>query len=1145
MKNFSYWKKYVHLPLFPIKLLRIMKVSVLLMCLLTFSVSGSVYSQNTLLNLDVKGQTIRDVLKSIEKQSSFRFFYNDEFTDLNRAISISADDKTIDDVLAIVFNKADVTYKVLDNNLVVIAPVSSIQQLTVSGTITDSQTGEELVGVNVVVEGSTVGTVSDISGKYSISVPDANTTLVFSFIGYTTSKIPVGGRNAVDVALIPDVKSLDEIVVIGYGTAKKSDITGAVSSVTAEKIKAVPVNDFRQALQGRAAGVDVNYGNRRPGEGASVLIRGRRSFKASNDPLYVIDGIPTSNAQLGDINPTDIESMEILKDASATAIYGSRAANGVVLIQTKRGKAGKTNVTYDGYFGLSEIAKKMDFENGAEYAEQKREAYRSNNKLYYKSPYADPFYDYFDANGIFRQDPKLWESVAMGYEWEDEAKTIVKRDAKGIPIYHPERVRTTDWESLVLRKGLTQNHQVSIAGGTEKTKAMFAVTSFNEEGVVKGQDYQRYSFRLNLDHIITDWFKIGASTNYSYSKQNYGSNLYHAATGMLPLAIPYDSEGKIIFKPGNDALIFTPLYDIDGVKNERIKARFFAAIYAELKLFKDLTYRLNFGPDFGHYRNGEFQAAMTSSRQGVSPWARNYQDQRWNYVLENILTYTKSFGDKHDLTITAMQSIQEERFEKSEIKAFNLAYESQLWYNIGSAVNVDGIGSELWTQRMTSFMGRVNYSYANKYLITITGRQDGASMLAKGHKYDFFPAVALAWKISQEDFMQGVPYLSNLKLRGGYGVTGNSSISPYQTLGELTRTQYDWNGSPAYGYRPGTIPNKNLKWESTSSTNVAIDFGLFDNRITGTIDAYRSNTTDLLMEMQLPTVTGFSPFLSNVGATRNSGLEIQLSAVILNNPDGFKWTTDLMWYKNKEEIMELYGGKKDDIGNSWFIGQPIRTWYNYKLEGIWQDTPQDSATMKLYNARGRQFKPGKIRVADLNNDTLINASDRQILGSDVPDWTGSWGNTFSYKGVELSFFLYIKQGQMLNANALSDRVNLFGRYRNLDVHFWQPTDPNRANATHPRPFADQEFPEFRDVYRYVDGSFVKLRNVTLAYTFPSNIASKLKMQNLRIYMSAQNPITWTKYKGLDPEFVTNSTTGETGMDSPSTRLYTVGVNVTF
>lgn len=1115
-----------------------MKVTIALFLIVVFQAGATVYSQNTRIELSAQGKTLKEILKDIEKQSNFRFFYNDEFSILNQPTSINVSGKKIDEVLSILLDKAEVTYKVLANDVVVLTPLVSAQNVQVSGTVTDAQTGEPLVGVNVVVEGTTVGVVTDVAGKFTVTAPDANATLVFSFVGYVTEKISIAGKSSLEVNLVPDVKALEEIVVVGYGTVKKSDITGAVSSVSSEKIKSVPVNDFRQSLQGRAAGVDVSYGNRRPGEGASVLIRGRRSFKASNDPLYVIDGIPTSNAQLGDINPTDIESMEILKDASATAIYGSRAANGVVLITTKRGKAGKTTVSYDGYYGISKIAHGLDSENGAQYAEQKREAYRNNSKQYYKSSYADPYYDYFDANGIFKQDPVLWESVSMGYEWEDEAKTIVKRDANGIPIYHPENVRSTDWASLVLRTGATQNHQLSVSGGNDKTKVLFAATSYTEEGIIKGQDYQRYTLRLNLDHEVTKWLKVGASTNYSYSKQNYGNNLYSTATYMLPLALPYDKDGKIVFKPGNDALLFTPLYDIDGMLNERLKGRFFAAIYAEVKPIKNMTYRLNFGPDFGHYRNGEFRAAMTSDRQGSSPYGRYYQDQRWNYVLENILTYTKTIAEKHDLTFTAMQSIQDERFESSEITAYNLPYESQKWYNIGTAATINSIASNLWDQRLASFMGRINYSLNDKYLVTITGRQDGASMLAEGHKYDFFPAVALAWKIGRENFLKNVSFLSDLKIRGGYGVTGNSSISAYQTQGDLARTQYDWNGAPGYGYRPNTIPNPNLKWEKTASTNVAIDFGFFDNRITGTIDAYRSNTSDLLMEMQLPTETGFNLMLSNVGSTRNTGLEAQISATVVNTASGFKWVTDLMWYKNKEEIVELYGGKKDDPGNSWFIGHPIKTYYDYKLNGIWQNTHEDSVMMKAFNAKGSKFAAGKIRVTDTNGDTIINANDRQILGSDVPRWTGSWGNTFTFKGFEFSFFLYTRQGQMLDAGILSDRMNLFGRYENLDVYFWQPTDPNRAKATHPRPNADQEFPEYRNSYRFVDGSFTKLRNVTLAYTFPEKIASKLKMQNLRVYVSAQNPKTWTSFKGLDPE-------GIGGADTPSSKLYMVGVNVTF
>jgi TonB-linked SusC/RagA family outer membrane protein len=1123
----------------------IMKLTTLLCLLYLLPISASVYSQNNTLSLDIQNKTVKEVFEQLEQQSQFRFFYNDNFTDLNKVVSLNVNQSKIEDILNELLGSSTVTFRILSDNLIVIAPKVSIQQMKVTGTVKDASTSEPLIGVNVVVEGTTVGTTTDGSGNYSIDVPNKNVSLIFTYIGYVTEKVSLAGQNNLDVTLAPDIKALDEIVVVGYGTVKKSDVTGSVSSVNADKIKAVPVNDFRQALQGRAAGVDVNYGSRRPGDGASVLIRGRRSFQASNDPLYVIDGIPTSNAQLGDINPTDIESMEILKDASATAIYGSRAANGVVLIQTKRGKSGKTTVTYDGYYGISQIAKKMDFEDGAGYAEQKREAYRNNTKNYYKSSYADPYYDYFDANGIFKQDPVLWESVSQGYEWTDDAKTIVKRDANGIPIYHPDKVRSTDWASLVTRQGSTQNHNLSISGGNEKTKVLFAATSYSEQGVIKGQDFQRYNIRLNLDHEVTKWFKIGASTNYSYSNQNYGSNLYNSATTMLPLALPYDKDGNVVFKPGNDALIFTPLNDIDGMLNERTKGRFFSAIYTEIKPFRDLTYRMNFGPDFGQYRNGEFRSAMSSDRQGSSPYARYYQDQRWNYVLENILTYTKTFAQKHDLALTLMQSIQNERFESSEITAYNLPYEDQKWYNIGTAGTINSIASNLWTQKMASFMGRINYSYNNKYLITLTGRQDGASMLAEGHKYDFFPAVALAWKIGKEDFMKNINVLSDLKLRGGYGVTGNSSISAYQTQGDLARTKYDWNGSTGYGYRPNTIPNPNLKWETTASSNMALDFGILDNRITGTIDAYRSNTSDLLMQMQLPTESGFGIMLANVGKTRNTGLEIQLSATIINTASGFKWSTDLMWYKNKEEITELYGGKKDDPGNKWFIGQPIRTFYDYKLQGIWQDTHQDSTMMKAFNAKGAKFAAGKIRVVDTNGDTTINANDRQILGSDVPKWTGSWGNTFSYKGVELSFFIYTKQGQMLNAQVLSDRMTLFGRYENLNVHYWAPTDPDRANATHPRPNADQEFPDYRDVYRYVDGSFTKLRNVTLAYNFPQSIVSKLKMQNLRIYVTAQNPITWTNFKGLDPEYVTNSTTGETGVDTPSTKVYMFGVNVTF
>lgn len=984
------------------------------------------------------------------------------------------------------------------------------QDRTVRGKVTDGESGEALPGVNVIVKGTTTGTVTDIQGAYTISVPANAQTLVFSSVGYTNEEEEIGNRSTIDLVMMPDIQALSEVVVVGYGTQEKKDVTGAISSVSSKEISELPITSTEQALQGRTPGVDVVSTGNRPGAGVSVRIRGRRSFSAGNEPLYVLDGIPLAGNN-NDINPMDIESIEVLRDASATAIYGSRGANGVVLITTKRGKAGETTVNYDGYYGISSPLYTVDVMNGPEFAEYKRESRRAVGNYDDNDPDADA--------KIF--EPVELESIAQG--------------------------RSTDYQDLILRNGHRQSHQLGIYGGSETTKFGVSGNYFNDVGVVPGQDFNRYTLRVAVDHQIGERIKLGTSTLGSFNIRNEGSNAIGGALAENPLGIPYDENGEMIFLPTSDGLRTNPLAEIvpGAVIREDRNTRIFSSLYGEYKILDGLTYRLNFGPDLQIRRRGEFTASQTNARRGGDPTGRKQDWNTFAYTLENIVNYSKMLGDIHSLNVTALHSIQTSRGEYSDIRVLGIPAESMEFYNLGDANVIEGVDSNLEEWTINSFMGRVNYGLMDKYLITLTGRADGSSRFAEGKKYGFFPSVALGWRIKEEPFLQNVNFLTDLKLRGSYGITGNTGIDPYQTQGRLGRTVYAYGTTAAFGYRPELLANPNLKWETTRSVNIGVDFALFNGRISGAAEFYQQNTTDLLMERQLPVTSGFFSVLENVGATRNTGVEVVLSTVNVNTSGGFQWTTDLNFYTNKEEIVELYGGKEDDIGNAWFIGQPLTVYHDYEKIGIWQ---LDEADL----AESYQRVPGEIKIKDQNGDGIIDADDRVILGSDIPDWSGGMTNRFSFKGIDLSVFIFTRQGSMIRSLFHTSNNTLAGRYNNLDLDYWTPNNPTNA---FPRPNQNQEFPVYNTSMAIFDGSFIKIRNINLGYTLPQSLTSRWGMESVRIYASAQQPFVFapyiSKYKGVDPEIArtpddnNRERTAELGGDTPSTSIYLLGVNVKF
>ncbi|AWW32667.1 SusC/RagA family TonB-linked outer membrane protein [Echinicola strongylocentroti] len=981
------------------------------------------------------------------------------------------------------------------------------QNVQVSGTITD-ENNMPIPGAAVLIKGTSNGTATDLDGKYTINVnPDQ--TLQFSFIGYNTTEMTVGNQTTIDVALEPNVSDLDEVVVVGYGSVKKSQLTGAISSVSAKEITDQPITDARQALQGRSSGVDVSSPGSKPGAAPQVRIRGRRSFNASNEPLYVVDGIPIAGG-INDINPNDITSMEILKDASATAIYGSRGANGVVLVTTKRGTAGKTVVSVDSYFGFNNSLGTIEVFDGPEFAEYKRESRRATG-------------DYPEGPATAEADAALFEPVEL------------EGIAEG---------RTSDYVDALTRTGTIQSHQVSVSGGSEKTQFFVSGGFFQDKGVVKNQDFTRYNFRANVDHKINDKIRFGTSTLVSYSERNGEDfNPIGGAMQENPLGKPYDEDGNLIFLPTSDGLRTNPLAEIVPGANVDLTKRYriFNSIYGEWKITEGLTYRVNFGPDITIDRNGRFTGSQTNARRGGDPTGSIDEDFRFNYTLENIITYDRTFAEDHAFKFTGLQSIQKDNLEETYLNVQGIPSESQLYDQLGDASQITGAGTNLIQWALLSFMGRLNYNYKGKYLITGTLRADGSSKFGENNKFAYFPSVALGWNISDEPFFKANETFDQMKLRVSYGSIGNQAIDPYQTQALLGRSTYAYENSPAFGYGPGTIGNPDLRWETSTTFNAGLDFSLIAGRISGSFEYYVTTTKDLLAPQPLPNSIGFGGYTTNVGKTQNRGIELTVNSVNIDNSN-FTWTTDFIFNRNREEILELPNG--NDISAGRFVGEALTVFYDYKKIGIWQTDQADLAESYEDNV-------GEIRVEDINNDGQINADDRQILGSAVPDFVLGMTNRFSYKNFDLSFFIYGRFGSMIRSRFHDQFNSLFGRYNNLAIDYWTPDNPTNE---YPRPNQNQERPKYASSMSYFDGTFIKIRNINIGYNFPTKIAEKIGMTNLRLYSSIQQPFIFAEYrskhKGIDPEVYLDGEQGAGDGEvnaniSPAVTSFTFGINAKF
>jgi TonB-linked SusC/RagA family outer membrane protein len=986
-----------------------------------------------------------------------------------------------------------------------------------------NENGVALQGVVIGTESSNEKVQTDASGKYSISVKGKG-VLVITHVGYSDqTNAFTDSTTSLNIILAAAVKGLDEIVVIGYTAVKKRDVTGSVGTLGEQDIKSRPVDNALQAMQGKVAGVDIGS-NERPGTLASINIRGVRSLTASNSPLFVVDGIPLITGSIDNINPQDIESIDVLKDASATAIYGSRGANGVVIITTKQAKTGKVALSLSSAVTLNELVDNTEMFDAGEFITFRRWAYyyaglnpTTGISTYPRGDQPDINRDkvYFSATA----DPYAWANIAQGW-------------AGG--TWDGSKVKTTDWRSIVTEQSVTTDNIISVSGGTDKVKAYGSFGYLNNKGTIKGQSFERYTARINVDIAATKWFSLGSNINVNYGKQQYGQSatgvstvgnpaggLYESARGDFPFAVPFDSAGNRISFPGGDNAIKTVVdewkYNID----ERVTLRAFGSLYAQVNfggiapVLKGLRYRLNFGPDLSYYRDGVYIDKNSVANGGSSSYASLLKNSIYSYTLDNLLYYDKSIG-AHSFGITLLQSATGYTRDTSIITGLGVPLSSQLWNSLSSGTVTGQLstGSGIIKQQLVSYMARLNYSYRDKYLLTVSARQDGSSVLAEGHKYSWFPSAALAWRISKEGFMN-IKWINDLKLRIGAGVTGNSAIAPYATQGPTTSLFYPFFTSSAAGSIPNSVlANQELGWEKTTQYNLGTDYSLLNRRIYGSIDVYTSNTKDLLLQRSIPTVTGYTTTFANIGETSNKGIDITLTTVNIKQKD-LIWTTTLNAAWQKEKIVKLSNGKQDDISNNWFIGQPVGVIYGYNAIGLWQT--KDAGEMAAFNANGNAFSAGNVRVQDVNGDHKIDANhDRQIIGWTRPRWIVGMTNEVSYKQWTLSIFLYGRLHYMYNYGGETEPA----RYITRKINYYTE---NNTNAEFQKPIFNAGGAPL-DVYYaalgYLNASFIKIRNVSLGYSLPPKLLAKDGISGLSVYFQVANPgmlYSKIKFRDMDVE----------------------------
>ena len=1127
----------------PRLLLRVMKISMqqlfLSFIFCTFAYANTALSQNELketVTIQAENTQIKRVLSLIEKQVDYRFIYSSSAININKKVSLNVTNKKLEEVLNDLFKLIDIQYSVKDrrillrNNVLANATVSLnnniILEKPIKGNVKD-ENGQALPGVTIQIQGTNQGTQTDANGNFAFSSLDDKEVLVISFVGYVSQKILIGNKSLIEVSLIPDNKSLDEVIVVGYGTQKKSDLTGAVGTIKTDAIQERRSASLNQAIAGRVTGVNVSVNSGRPGGRANIRIRGNTSVSVANNPLYVIDGVILNASDLANgstpidyLNANDISNIEILKDASATAIYGARGANGVILVTTKRGSQEGGKISYDTDFSVGVLPKKIPLLNSTEFLYVEDQAYLNAKKYdpvgFAGGKYVNP--------ATKRTNPLLF-------------------DSSGKPLYN------TDWQDESFRKALTQNHQLAFTGGNSKENYGLYVGYRNEDGLVNASWLKRYSARFVMDSQIKSWIKIGGSLSYNDQSESQVD--------------PLGGGGIITMRQVLEALPIVPVKYPDGrwgsnedyagmegggspiqVSEERLyylkTQSLLGNVYSNINLAKGLELRTTVGVNIINqetdYYGGRTLNYISRNQGGDASLTA---DRHNSWQIENYLTYNKKISSDHSIVAMLGQALQHVDRMNFTARAQRFQDDYFQFNNLGTGAVTPASSSSVSGYGLDSYFGRFNYNLKDKYLVTFTGRVDGSSKFGAANRYAIFPSAALAWKVIEEDFMQDIPVISNLKLRTSYGITGNSEITAYQSLAGLGNYAVIFNNARQVGIGINRLANPDLRWEKTEQIDAGLELGLLNNKINIEVDLYRKLTTDMLLSAPVPSSSGFTTVSQNVGSMENRGVEFAINSVNVASPN-FTWNTSFNISFNQNKVIALTGGADIFLGRTVVReGAPVGSFFGFVHQGTWS-TAEESLAAKYLK------KPGDIKYQDTNNDGKVNDNDRVIIGKGIPDSFGSFINTFSSNNFELMIDLQFMNGNDVlfgSKHSAEDRVSIANSFKTV-LNGWTPTNQS-SRLAELRPVS-AGYTTNNDTDRIQDGSFLRGRNAMLSYKFPSEIARKMKMSRLRAFVSVQNFFLSTKFQGYDPEVSTSGAAFDQGLDLyayPKARTFMVGLNI--
>jgi TonB-linked SusC/RagA family outer membrane protein len=1058
------------------------------------------------------------------------------------------------------------------------------QTRTVSGKVTMADDGSSAPGVNVVLKGTTNGTTTDSDGNYKLSLPNEGGTLVFSFIGLATQEVIVGDRTIVDVNMTSDTKQLSEVVVVGYGTQEKRSVTGSISNVSASQFQNLPLTGIDQALQGRAAGVQVSSNSGTPGGGISVRVRGSGSILAGNDPLYVVNGIPINTGNysqlnagnqqtnaLTDLNPNDIESIEVLKDASASAIYGSRATNGVVLITTKKGKQGKAKLTFDYYQGVQQTWKRITPLTGAQQVSLLQEEVvnrygvpdvNGNLTTPGLGTGATPWASAADLGYYFWGRNSGNPSVVGGFNTMTESPIDKANNIRSLSNFQdPNTAYNTNWQDQIFRTGSVSNYQLGLSGGDDKSTYSLSGGYYKEGGIITGFSFDRLNASISADHKVSSKLKIGTNVNLSRSvnnRRNNDNNIYGVlSAGILmasdiPVRNPDGSYGK---DPSSS--VDNPVALANETKFLSTAVRALGGIYGEYEITKGLTFTSRWSMDYRTQKDDRFLPTTLNAGFGVGGDGTSAYSQDLNWVASNYFNYRKSISN-HNISATAGADYQQSNYES--IFAESTGYPGNQVQTLSAGSVFTNASSSATSWGLASYYGRANYDYLGRYLFGASVRTDGSSRFAKDFKYGTFYSISGGWRFSEESFMSGMSsVLSDAKLRVSYGTTGNSNFGNF-TNGNfsyltLYGTGYNYNGNG--GYAPTQIGNTGLKWESATQLDFGLDFTIF-NRFTLNLDYYDKKTSDLLLNTPIPSTSGFSAQVRNLGSMENKGWDIGITSTNISN-GSFTWKTNFNISGYKNNLVSLGGVQPFAQGFASRVqeGQPLGSFYGYAADGVIKSSDDLAAlnAAAVASGNGTYFinantRAGDLKFKDLDGNGIINSVDQKIIGNANPKFFGGLTNTMTYKGFDLMFFLQYSYGNdLLNwTRVFATGMNtLYGQFANEVGRRWTPTN---IDTDVPRAVYGDPSNNRRASTRYIeDGSYLRIKNVVLGYTLPADLIKRLSITKLRVYASAQNLYTFTNYSGFDPEVSTfsgtNTSLGTDFLTYPQYRSYTFGVNLTF